>query len=135
MNPDLNGSPKRSPLAGLAKVIAACGRRGVTPVIKCHSSIVFHDDFYLALCQAVREASGCNVHLDLLPGYRLAGRFSSLRRKHTVNRLSQHLSGEGTVSATIALSRTGQSPSEIIIGFAGRQDELPPYAKAIELAA
>jgi hypothetical protein len=135
MNSDSQCPPKRSPLAGLAKVIAACGRRGMTPVIRCNRSIVFHDDFYLALCQAVREASGCDVRIDLLPGYRLAGRFHAFRRQRIVSRLNHHLSEVGAVSATIALSRAGQSPTEIIIGFAGPKDELPPYAKAIELAA
>lgn len=130
-----NDTQKRSPLADLAKVIAACGRRGVTPVIKCNGALCLHDDFYLALCKAVRESSGCEVRLDLLPGYRLAGRFARFRQRGLVHRLSKRLDGTGHVTSTIALSRTSPSPSEIVIGFAGPKDELPPYAKSIELAA
>lgn len=135
MNAENRYDSRRSPLAELARVIASCGKRGVTPVIKCDASITLRDEFYVALCQAVRAESGCDVRLDLLPDHRLAGNLRLLRRQSHIRRLNRRLEGTASATPTIALSRSRISPSEIIIGLAGPKDELPPYAKAIELAA
>ena len=122
-------------LADLAKVIFACGKGGATPVIVCGHSIVLMDEFYEALCRAVRSCSGCSVRLDILPGHRLSGTMWLLWRKRHVNRLNKRLTGTATVGRTVALSRTKHPTSEIVIGLAGPNDELPSYAKSIELAA
>lgn len=132
---DRTDEASRSPLADLAKVITACGKQGMTPVIVCGDRMTLEHDFYVALCDAVRSASGCGVHLDLLPSHRLPGFLSRFRRRYSVQRLARRLSGTGSASMTIALSRTNYPTSEIVIGFAGPKDELPSYAKAIELAA
>jgi hypothetical protein len=132
---DQNNDPSRSPLAGLARTITACGKQGMTPVIVCSDQFILQDDFYLALCDAVRAASGCEVRFDLLPGHRMPGIRSLFSRRHSAQRLNRRLSGNGSASMTIALSRTSQPTSEIIVGFAGPNDELPSYAKPIELAA
>jgi len=122
-------------LAELAKVIFTCGKRGTTPVIVCGHSIVLKDEFYLALCRAVREKSGCSVRLDILPGHRLSGMLGVIRRRSHVQRLNKKLLGTATAGSTLALSRTNHPTSEIVIGLAGPKDELPSYAKSIELAA
>jgi hypothetical protein len=132
---DQSDDPSRSPLAGLAKAITACGKQGMTPVIVCSDRFMLEDAFYLALCDAVRAASGCEVRFDLLPGHRMPGIRSRVSRRHSAQRLNKRLSGSGSASMTIALSRTSQPASEIVIGFAGPKDELPSYAKTIELAA
>ncbi|MGV3486080.1 MAG: hypothetical protein ACO1RT_16810 [Planctomycetaceae bacterium] len=124
-----------SPLTELARVIAAAGQQGLTPVIVCDRSITLADDFYVALCEAVRDRSGREVHLDLLPGHRLAGALRLLRHQQHVQRLRRRLADHGSVMTTAALSRTVPPVREIVIGFAGPKDELPSYAKPIELAA
>ncbi len=122
-------------LADLAKVIFTCGKGGSTPVIVCGHSIVLMDEFYVALCRAVRSCSGCSVRLDILPGHRLSGTVWSWWRKRRVKRLNIRLTGTATAGRTVALSRTKHPTSEIVIGLAGPKDELPSYAKSIELAA
>jgi hypothetical protein len=124
-----------SALAELAKVIFACGKSGTTPVIVCGHAIVLMDEFYVALCHAVRKRSGCSVRLDILPGHRLSGMLSVIRRRSHLQRLNKRLMGTATVGSTLALSRTNHPTSEIVIGLAGPKDELPSYAKSIELAA
>ena len=127
--------PALSPLSELATVISTVGRQGLTPVIVCDSSITLADEFYVALCVAVRARSGRDVHLDLLPGHRLTGLLGLLRHQQHVRRLRRRLANAGSVMLTVALSRTAQPSNEIVIGFAGPKDELPSYAKPIELAA
>ena len=122
-------------LAELAKVIFACGKRGTTPVIVCARSIILMDEFYLALCRAVHSRSGCSIRLDILPGHRLSGMLGIIRRRSHVQRLNKKLLGTATAGSTLALSRTNHPTSEIVIGLAGPKDELPSYAKSIELAA
>lgn len=122
-------------LADLAKVIFSCGKGGATPVIVCGHSIVLMDEFYMALCRAVRSCSGCSVRLDILPGHQLSGTIWAWRRKRHVKRLNKRLAGSATAGHTVALSRTKHPTSEIVIGLAGPKDELPSYSKSIELAA
>jgi len=132
-----NRTPKlpEAPLAELAKVIMACGRCGMTPVIVCGPGITLQPSFYEALCDAVFAGSGCTVRLDLLPSHRIPGVFSGLYRGRAVQRLSKRLSGKGAANTTIALSRVRHPMSEMVVGFAGSKDVLPSYAKSIELAA
>ncbi len=104
-------------------------------MIVCSSSITLADEFYEALCETVHEQSGCTVRLDLLPRHRLSGLWGGFARRWHLRRLQQRLQHCGHVKTTIVLSRIGGSPRELVIGFAGPSDELPTYAKPIELAA
>jgi len=130
-----NASPKPSPLAELAVIITRCGRQGMTPVIVCGDAMTLRDEFYQSLCEAVRAASGCTVRLDVLPHHRLPGVIAAIFRDFAVSRFAKRLANFATVTTTVALSRSGHPSSEIVVGLAGKKDDLPSYAKAIELAA
>jgi hypothetical protein len=124
-----------SPLLQLAKVIAACPAQGKTPVLICRRRLVLADEFYMALCESVCAQSGRRVRFDLLPRHRLDGFLPFFRRARHVRRLNTRLVDHGSVNTTIALSRNHSLDDEMTIGFAGINDELPSYAKPIELAA
>lgn len=128
-------------------------RRGMTPVLVSDRRLVLADDFYIALCCAVRERTDRPVRLDLLPGHRLAcrglalGRWAagpwlpasaasaifSPMRKIFLNRLAERLPERSRIESTAAVARPGGPLRELVIGLAGPGDELPPFAQEILL--
>src|SRR5690606_24727034 len=131
-------------------------RRGMTPVLVIDHALVLADEFYIGLCNAVAQRAGRPVRLDLLPGHRLAPRWSvaaavtrltggpwlppllasaifSPMRKLFLKRLTRRLPERARIESTAAVARPGGALRELVIGLAGPGDELPPFAQQIAL--
>lgn len=131
-------------------------RRGMTPVLVSDHRLVLADEFYVRLCQGLLQRSGRAVRLDLLPGHRLAcgnallgplGKwiggpwlpaalasaiFFPLRQLF-FRRLASRLPERSRMESTAAVARPGGTLRELVIGLAGPNDELPPFAQEISL--
>lgn len=142
-------------LAPMAQLLCDIeNRRGMTPVLVIDHVLVLADEFYVNLCRTLVAQADRAVRLDLLPGHRLAPRWSGIEtlarwtggpwlpppvasaifspmRRNFLRRLARQLPDRARIEATAAVARPGGALRELVIGLAGPGDELPAFAQEI----
>ncbi len=76
-------------LRNLARLIVAASKQELTAVLVSAGKLQFAADFYVELCQAIHQQSGCHVRLEMLPGFRIGSLWTSQSR--AVQRLQEVL--------------------------------------------